>query len=251
MTLMYFQSVKQEFVNIKIAAKTYISIMTKKESKAVQKFINLLLKVTFRICHWDNSGKLTSRSSGFLYKKSPESPILVITAGHGTPPEGSFIETRHVYEDQTVAVSAGNFKIFHNEDGIDYAYSTLPLELIQRSLRQDMEFEFTIYQSSFINAVKDEAYGFAVRNNYEFVRQGSTLFVPTYLCCELYMELEKQDDHINYFKTSRPIEEHEYYEGASGSPIAAPDGSITSILIGGTNPRELLRAFRLDNIDFP
>lgn len=227
------------------------NVMTKKEEKAVNNFIELLLKVTFRICHWNQNGVLTSRSSGFLYKKNETSPILVITAGHGTPPDGSFIETTHVHEDKTAAINAGKFHVFHQSNKIDYAYSELPLELIKKSLSKDMSFDFTVYKEPFVNAVKDEAYGFAVRNNYEFVKMGKSIVAPTYLCYEVYLELEKQDEHINYFKTARPIMEHEYYQGASGSPIADATGKICSILIGGTDPREYLRAFRLDNINLP
>jgi hypothetical protein len=225
--------------------------MTKREMKAAQRFVDLMLKVTFRICHWNEKGELTSRSSGFLYKKSEISPTLVITAGHGTPPEGSFIETTHVHMDKTAAINAGKFTVFYSADNMDYAYSELPLELITKSLSKDMSFEFTVYKEPFVNAVKDEAYGFAVRNNYEFVKMGHKLIAPTYLCHELYLELERQDEHVNYFKPSRPIMEHEYYAGASGSPIADPSGKICSILIGGTDPREFLRAFRLDNIELP
>ena len=225
--------------------------MTKKEQKATQNYIDLFLKVTFRICHWDTDGSLKSRSSGFLYKRTPSSPILVITAGHHTPPEGSFIETSHVYENKTAAINAGKFQVFYNQNDIDYAYSILPLELIQKSLTKGMSFEFAVYKEPFVNAVKDEAYGFAVRNNYEFLKCDNKLIAPTYLCAELYMELVKQDEHINFFRTSRPIKEHEYYQGASGSPISDPYGRITSILIGGTNPIEFLRGFRLDNIDLP
>jgi hypothetical protein len=221
------------------------------EEDAKQKFIDLMLKVSFRLCHWDQDGILTSRSSGFLYKKSENSPILVITAGHGTPPEGSFIETTYVHQDKTAAINAGKFNVFHQQDGIDYAYSELPLELVRNSLSPDMSFEFTCYKGRFVNAVKDEAYGFAVRNNYEFVKMGESLVAPTYLCHELYLELEKQEEHINYFKPSRSIQEHEYYKGASGSPIADPTGKICSILIGGTDPRKFLKAFRLDNIELP
>lgn len=225
--------------------------MTEKERKNQQKFIDLMLKVTFRICNWDKDGKLTSRSSGFLYKKSQSSPILVITAGHGTPLEGAFIETTYVYKNQIAVLNAGKFNVFYQQDGIDYAYSELSLELIQKSIEPGMSFEFTCYKEPFVNAFKDEVYGFAVRNNYEFVNMGNALIAPPYLCHELYLELEKQDEHINYFKPSRPIQEHEYYAGASGSPIADPTGKICSILIGGTDPREFLRAFRLDNIDLP
>jgi hypothetical protein len=225
--------------------------MTKAEEKAVKNYVDLLLKVTFRICHWGKDGQLKSRSSGFLYQRTPESPIVVITAGHHTPPKGSFIETTQVYENQTLAVNTGEFKVFYNNNDIDYAYSILPLDLIKKSISKGMSFEFSIYKEPMIKAVNTELYGFAVQNNYEFVKYSDALVVPTYLCHELYMELVIQDDNINYFKTSRPIQDHEFYQGASGSPITDQYGRITSILIGGTDPIEFLKGFRLDNIDLP
>ncbi|BDU26279.1 hypothetical protein [Flavobacterium sp. GSB-24] len=225
--------------------------MSKKNKAGEKKFIDQMLKLTFRICHWNDDGTLTGRSSGFLYRKSQDSPVLVITAGHGTPQKGSFIETKHVHDNKTAVISTGEFKIFYQEGGIDYAYSVLPLEFAQNSETPKMSFEFICYQGAFVQAVKDEAYGFAVLNNFEFLKSGDQLLLPQYLCHELYLELEKQDDLFNYFKPSREINPHEYYEGASGSPIADPEGKICSILIGGTDPIELLRAFRLDNIELP
>ncbi|MBS1683226.1 MAG: hypothetical protein JSS76_00620 [Bacteroidetes bacterium] len=225
--------------------------MATKEDRGQQRYIDHLLKVTFRICHWNEEGALIGRSSGFMYKKNENSPILVITAGHNTPPDGSFIETSHMHNGQTAALLAGHFNVFYEEDGIDYAYSILPVETIQKSLENDMAFEFKVYNMPFVKAVKDEAYGFAVKNNYEFVRSGNTLVLPQYLCTELYLTLDEQDEHINYFLPSRTINTHEYYRGASGSPIADVEGRICSILIGGTEPRKHLKGFRLDNIELP
>jgi len=225
--------------------------MSQKEQKAIDNFIKLLLKVTFRICHWEEDGTLKSRSSGFLYQKNPQSPILVITAGHDTPPKGSFIETSFVQDENMAALNAGEFKVFHSSDGIDYAYSILPLALIKKSLSEGMSFEFTVYKEPFVKAEIENIYGFAVKNNHEFVKNGDNYIIPTYLCSELYMTLVNQDEHTNYFKTSRPIQEDEYYRGASGSPIADSSGLISSILIGGTDPIEFLRGFRLDNILLP
>lgn len=64
------------------------------------------------------------------------------------------------------------------------------------------------------------------------------------------MELIDQDGHMNIFRLARSHQGDEYYRGASGSPIADPEGQITSILIGRVPDTELLRATRLDNIDF-
>lgn len=224
-------------------------MMTKQEKNNIEKFINHFVRLTVRILHWDSERKLTGRSSGFLYQPDTKLLPLIITAGHGTPKQGAFIETPIIKNGQTLSLNGGEFKVFYHHDNFDYAYSKLPLDTIQQDLEKGTEIEFTAYRHKFIKAKKNEAYGFAVVNNYEFVKTDDGLILPTYCCYEIGLELIKQDEHINYFKTARPIQDHEYYQGASGSPIADPEGAITSILIGGTDPKEFLRAFRLDNIN--
>jgi len=225
--------------------------MSKKEDTAAKMFIDTMLKTTFRICHWNENGELNSRSSGFLYQKSENSPLLVITAGHDTLEKGSFIETKYVCDDNIACINTGEFNVFFKEGELDYAYSELPIENIKNFNKENITFDFQFYKGPFVNAVKNEAYGFAVLNNYEFIKSGENFIVPIYLCHEVYLELVDQDEHFNYFKPSREIQDHEYYRGASGSPIADPSGAICSILVGGTDPIEFLRAFRLDNIDLP
>ncbi len=224
--------------------------MTKNEEKAINNFIKLMLNVTFRICHLDENGDLKTRSSGFLYQKNVNSPILVITAGHDTIEEGSFIETSHILENGTIAINAGKFNIFYKENTIDYAYSELPMELINESLK-GIQLSLKVYRESFDKAVETKEYGFAVANNYEFVSSGEDIIMPRYLCQEISLKLVRQDEHFNYFKTVQPLQDDEYYRGASGSPVADSTGRICSILVSGTKPREFLKAFRLDNIEFP
>ena len=36
------------------------------------------------------------------------------------------------------------------------------------------------------------------------------------------MKLEREEEHTNYFKLARFLQGNEFYEGASGSPIANP-----------------------------
>ncbi len=226
--------------------------MTNKDRDAMNAFVDHMTKVTMRVVKWSENGQLTGMSSGFLYQPDINYHPIVITAGHGMPVKGAFLETRFVKDGQPLLINGGEFKIFRQGEDIDYAYSKLPIEIIKRDLPKEANAECIIYTHKFIKAKKNEAYGFAVINNHlEFIKSGDKLLLPTYCCTELFLELVKQDEHINYFKPSRQIQEDDYYRGASGSPIADPEGAITSILIGGTEPRELLRAFRLDNIDLP
>lgn len=224
--------------------------MTTKEEKHINKFIDLLTKVTVRISTWNENGELKGRASGFLYQPSADKIPIIITAGHKLPEIGSFIETRIKKEGKTFSINAGKFNIFYNHNDIDYAYSELPIEIYKEELEKYKDVEFITYQHKFIKAMKDEVYGFAVINDYaEFVKNGDGYILPSYCCYEIYLELVEQDEHLNYFKPARDFQGHEYYQGASGSPIADPEGAITSILIGGCEKTGLLRAFRLDNID--
>lgn len=225
--------------------------MTDLTLENIRNFIDHLTRFTVRIVKFGPNGEIIAMSSGFLYQPNAKSPLVVITAGHKTPTKGAFIETRITKDGQTLCLTAGKFTVFYNFDNIDYAYSFLPIDKIQSDLDKDIRVEYIAYRHEFIKAEKREAYGFAVWNNYEFVRSGNELLLPRYCCYEVGMKLAKQDEHINYFKTSRSLQADEYYEGASGSPIAAPEGAITSILIGRTEDEKYRKGFRLDNTPIP
>lgn len=222
-----------------------------KIEKNAKNFIDHMTKATVRISSWNDIGELTERASGFLYQRSNDEIPILVTAGHKLQKKGSFIETRVIKDYKILAINAGEFYVFYNNDNIDYAYSKLPVYTYKKELEKYKDVEFKSYQNKFIKAKKGEAYGFAVINDYaEFVNNCDGIVVlPSYCCFEIGLELVAQEEHINFFKPSRDFQGDEFYQGASGSPIADPEGAITSILIGGCETTWLLRAFRLDNIE--
>jgi hypothetical protein len=225
--------------------------MTKKVEKNIIKFIDFLTKVTVRISTFNEEGILIGRSSGFLYQPEKDKIPLIITAGHKLPESGSFIETSIVKDGKLLLINAGKFNVFYKNDDVDYAYCELPVEIYKQDIEKFIDVEFIVYKDKFINVMKNEAYGFAVVNDYaEFVRSENGFLLSSYCCFEVGLELVKQDENINYFKLAGDFQGHEYYQGASGSPIADPEGAITSILIGGCQETGLLKATRLDNISF-
>ena len=228
--------------------------MTKKDQKKIYDFVEHFSKATVRISTYNKDGAMVGRASGFLYQPSDKQIPVIITAGHKlSEVTNSFIETRIIKDGKTLLINAGKLNIFYNNSDIDYAYCELPVTLYKEDIESYKDVEFIAYKHEFIKAKKDEAYGFAVINDYaEFVRNSASdgYILPSYYCYEVYLELEKQDEHLNYFKLARPFQGHEFYQGASGAPLADPEGAITSILIGGCEKTELLRAFRLDNITF-
>lgn len=186
----------------------------------------------------------------FLYHPDNSYPPIVISAGHGTPEKGCFIETKILRNGKLLCINAREFKVFHSKDGLDYSYSYLNDDVIKSGNKEKADIEIINYIHRFFKAKENEEYGFAVSNNYELIRDGDSLCLPRYCCYEIGLKLVKQDENINYFKTLGQIQNHEYYKGASGSPVSDPEGRITGILVGGTDPIEHLRVFRLDNIDW-
>jgi len=209
------------------------------------RFVEHMRRITYRIIHTDKDGIINGFSSGFVFQHDKVN--YVITAGHGTKPFGCFIEKTLIPNKQALLINAGKFIVHINPCECDIAYSILPVVLIKKSLKNICNITLECYKHKFVRALKNEAYGFAVENNHEFRKDEEQLVLPRYVCYEVYLELEKQDEHFNYFRTSRELQSDEYYSGASGSPIADPEGKINSILIGGTKSQEFLRAFRLDN----
>lgn len=228
--------------------------MRSKEIKAIEDYIKFMAGFTVRIISCNQNGELINSRSGFLYHPNGKGNPLVITAGHDLSELGNLIETNLLNDNrQPLCVQTGKFEIFYNTDDVDYAYSYLPLEKIQNSIGSNIKFELQTYIHRFFKAKEGEAYGFAVFNDYNEYTQISvdTYDLRRYWCYEVGLELVGQDDNLNYFQTASQKKEHEFYEGASGSPIADCEGRINSILIGGCDNDDYLRAARLDNISLP
>lgn len=226
--------------------------MSKKGENNINKLLGQFTKITYRLALCDIDGRLMARSSGFLYQPDPTKYPFVVTAGHDTPVKGVAIETDIIIDgEKKLALNAGEFQVFYSgqHGDYDYAYSVLPLDLIQKDLKK-IGFNLDVYRGKFVKAQKGEPYGFAVLNDYEFVPTSSGYGQQRFLCSEVNLELLNQDEHFNYFKLSRPFPEDDYYPGASGAPIFDIEGAITSILIGGADDKSYLKAFRLDNIEF-
>lgn len=222
-----------------------------KAEKSIQRFLEVMLDLTVRLVKRDADDKIGGWASGFLYQPDKTCWPIVITAGHELPRKGVYIETRRVDNGQVLCLEAGEFEIFHTVGEIDYAFSHLLGTSEVPAVAGDGGVMFTSYEHRFVKAQPGEAYGFAVYSIQDLVRTGRGFEMHRDACFELGMELVEEGEHISLFKTYGPIQRHAHYKGASGSPVADPEGAITGILIGGTNPEQYLRVARLDNITLP
>lgn len=216
--------------------------------RRIQQYVDFMTKFTVRIIAFKSESEISGHRSGFLYQRKENEAPLVITAGHGCPPAGSFVETRIPTNQRPLCYNAGKFEVFYTEGQIDFAYSKLPIDVIKKDLPPDVRIEALAYKHSFGSPSTGEAYGFAVWNNHELVETGDGLLLPQYCCYEVGMELAAEDTWQCFFKTQKALKEDEYYEGASGAPITDPEGRICSILLGRTEDKKYLRGHKLDEV---
>ena len=204
-----------------------------------------MLNFSVRIITFDSSKNIIGQRSGFFYKPTDYEVPIIITAGHGCPETGSFVETRIAKDQKPSCYNAGNFNIFYSENSIDIAYSKLPIDIIRKDLPDNVKIDYLAYSHEFMEPVKSEAYGFAVWNNYELVMSGSDLLLPQYSCYEVGMEYDYSDDWQHFFKTQGDLKKDEYYRAASGSPISDLEGKIYSLLLGRTDDGKYLRGLNI------
>jgi hypothetical protein len=222
-----------------------------KIEEGIQQFLEVMLDLTVRLVVLNDVGKLVGWASGFMYQPDKTCWPIVITAGHQLPPKGVYIETRQVDNGQLLCLEASEFEIFHTAGKIDYAFSHLVAAHELPAAATNAQLIFTTYEHQFVKAQTNEAYGFAVYSIQDLVRTGHGFEMHRDACFELGMELVEEGEYISLFKTAGTIQSHAHYKGASGSPVADPEGAITGILVGGTDPEQYLRIARLDNIILP
>ena len=79
-----------------------------------------------------------------------------------------------------------------------------------------------------------EAYGFASWSQVEFIEDKAALIRDAAYECFMEFVGSDKDKNLYTFRLSRKHQGHDYYFGASGSPIADSTGKIVSIVIGGS-----------------
>lgn len=161
----------------------------KKIIQGVWSYLNFMTKFTVRIISFKDNGDIGHRS-GFLYQPDENDLPLIITAGHGCPKKGSFVETRILKDGRPLCYNAGEFKVFITEGAVDLAYSKIPVDIIRKDLSFDQSIEHKAYKDKFYVPSRGTAYGFAVLNNYEATEEN---ILPQYCCYEVGMELHSMD----------------------------------------------------------
>ena len=216
--------------------------------KRVTDFVNHMLNYTLRLVNLDKKGQQPERvASGFMVQV--EKKLRVVSAGHtlGTM-ERWVLEATQASETETLCFSLTNIhfvdKVVKLPNGetidIDLAWGEIDLDFISQQLTEDGRMDPTkIEMPLYLGPLDEEpstqkAYGFASWSQVEFIEDKGVLVRDA--AYECFMEFVGRDKATNLytFRLSRKHQGHDYYFGASGSPIADSTGKIVSIVISGS-----------------
>lgn len=220
-------------------------------------FLNHLLKYVQNLVLLGPEGLPTKVATGFLLKK--EGKCFLISAGHAIGRGGQWmIETPIVTLEAThscsirldAVTSPSDFPVFaigESGERIDLSWSEIHVQRLQEEfnadpLLADKCWQPLVYQGPLdLEPIPGEAYGYAAWN--QATRQ--PLQNPT--CAQVNLNTEvlvrkatfeigmdflgTDTSGLQRYKPTQPKDPNKQYHGASGAPIARPDGGIVAVAV--------------------
>ena len=237
--------------------------------EGVQQFVDHMLLTTMRLVRVRNEDSLdpVGVASGFLFERDGE--CYLITAGHVFDDGKWVLETRHTENHQVLQlkIPAPTLLLSLELDRskaprrLDIAWSRMDSfealdDVEERSF--DDSSVLPIYRGPLSEKpLSDQAYGFASWSHVEYHKPvGQLLREAAY---EVGMQYDgtqqvslsrkaKGTQEVHRLKLDCEHQGHDYYEGASGSPIADPEGKIVSVLIGGSEKEDIVYGFPIQTV---
>jgi hypothetical protein len=195
-------------------------------------------------------------ASGFVVKKDDR--YFLLSAGHAVNKHQWYWEMNVDLSDQRccLCLPVGPFTLLKrfslSEDGssvtakrkIDVGWCELDIKKLTKQFTADPRLtgktlEIPAYHGPLDErpVANAELYSFAAWNRGLLIPVGVLLLErsPSF---EVGMRFVRENKHGKYvFKLGRSHQGHAYYKGASGAPIATPDGKIISMVLGGSSKR--------------
>lgn len=219
------------------------------------KFIEHMLRHSVRLVRNATSvfdqPEATGVASGVILER-PHA-VVMLTAGHSFWTQGDWtLETNVVVEHETLSLRLPELQELARIDAvsgeaemIDVAWCRIDLQrvsdvVIRIKPGPQPVLTFNTYRGPLdTEPDTDAAYGYAAWNR-GWLDANLRKFVlePSF---EIGMKyVGRSDDNLLTFELARPHQGDEYYSGASGSAIAAEDGTVVSMLLRGDKSKNLL-----------
>jgi hypothetical protein len=202
-------------------------------------------------------------ATGFIVQKGERHYLL--SAGHAmSKPVQWYWETNVVSIERrdTLCIPIGPFTLLKSyvidDEGevavadVDVAWCEFDPKRIEVELKRmgqpsEVSLDFPFYRGPLdqVPVLKTEPYSFAARSRGQ-LQQFGTLFLARDNAFETCMEYRGMSNNGRYvFKLAEEHKGHDYYEGASGAPIAGPDGTIISMVLGGNDRTHVIYGLEL------
>ena len=193
----------------------------------------------------------TGVASGIMLER-PHAVVL-LTAGHMFWKPGDWTwETNVVVEGETLSLRLPELQQLVHIDihartvtPVDVAWCRIDQDRIRQVLtkinpRHPPTLDLPVYRGPLDTEPNtDAAYGYAAWNRgWLDANLRKFILEPSFEIGMRY--LGRSQDDLLMFELARPHQGHEYYQGASGSAIAAEDGTVVSVLLSGDKDRNLL-----------
>lgn len=235
-------------------ADTHEDLLLKTAQANCEKLIHHLLSFSLNLVRFKGRktfGEPCGLSTGFLVKKANRHYLL--SAGHSMRRKSAwFWETNVILAQDrtTLCIPIGPFTLLKSirlrpggnskTSNIDFAWADCDIGTLQTLFKNDdklkgqkLELQFYSGPLDCVPVLHDEPYTFAAWNRGTLVPLGS-LFLQREVAYETSLEYTGKNRSGNYvFKLARTHMGHKYYQGASGAPIASPEGKIVSMVLGG------------------
>jgi hypothetical protein len=220
------------------------------EVAAMNAFIRHMLQYTIRLVRVEPNKRPVGLASGFIIPV--EKQYRMISAAHAIGAYANWtVETLPVSSTETLMLVVPTVRKVaippkSKSDSLDLAWADLNPELLKDQLMAAPRLPSTAVELPLYTGPLDREpdpqvpYGYAAWNRVSFDPTDNTLIREN--SCELnmcYVDTDA-DTGLYKFELARKHQGHGYYRGASGAPIAEPEGVIVSMLVCGDEDDDFL-----------
>lgn len=238
-------------------------------NEGVQQFVDHMLLTTMRLVRVQDEDSLSpvEVASGFLLER--DEWYYLVTAGHVFEDEKWVLETRDTKDHQVlqlripapILLVSLTLRRSESPRRLDVAWSRMDsLRALDNAEERSLDDSsvLPIYRGPLNEKpIREEAYGFASWSQVEYHKSlGKLRREAVYETGMQYDGTQrvslsgevKDTQEVHRFKLDGGHKGHEYYRGASGSPIADPEGKIVSVLVGGSEEDDILYGFPIQTM---
>lgn len=217
--------------------------------EGIQAFVTHMLGFTSNIVSLNATGQPARLRSGLVIQR--EGRYYVITAAHELKGSTWSIETGITVDGQTKGLIIPLKGMVQPDVAVDAALCELDMDGLRRQATGDpllkgKEFRIKYYRGPIDESPSpDEAYGFAAWNDCTYMKDLSILERQATFEVGMTFTGMNSSTGLFSFKLAGKHKGHKVYKGASGAPIADPEGKIVSIVLEGDEAQDMIMGLPL------